>query len=141
MSSASASDSMGPTGTVTFLFTDIEASTRLLSTIGTKRYEAALEVHRQLLRDAFLRHAGHEVNTEGDSFFIAFSRAQDAARAAAIAQCALAGHAWTDGERIRVRMGIHTCEATATGSDYVGWRTAPRASPPRATASRFSSRR
>ena len=132
---------MGPTGTVTFLFTDIEASTRLLSTIGTKRYEAALEVHRQLLRDAFLRHAGHEVNTEGDSFFIAFSRAQDAARAAAIAQCALAGHAWTDGERIRVRMGIHTCEATATGSDYVGWRTAPRASPPRATASRFSSRR
>jgi class 3 adenylate cyclase len=105
---------------VTFLFSDIEASTRLLSAIGTERYERALEDHRRLLRDAFNGRAGYEVNTEGDSFFVAFSRAQDAARAALAAQRALARHAWAHSERIRVRMGVHTCEATAKEGDYVG---------------------
>src|SRR5258705_4223473 len=111
---------MLPTGTVTFLFSDIEGSTRLLSTIGTERYERTLDDHRRLLREAFNIHAGYEVNTQGDSFFVAFARAQDAARAALAAQRALTRHAWSDGERVRVRMGLHTCEATATGSDYVG---------------------
>ena len=111
---------MLPTGTVTLLFSDIEGSTRLLHAIGVDRYENALQQHRLLLRDTFARHAGYEVNTEGDSFFVAFSRALDAVHAAMDAQCALAGHAWEDGERIRVRIGIHTCEATVTGSDYVG---------------------
>jgi predicted ATPase/class 3 adenylate cyclase len=111
---------MRPTGTVTLLFSDIEGSTGLLRAIGVERYEGALEQHRRLLRAAFARHAGYEVNTEGDSFFVAFGRALDAVRAAVDAQCALAAFAWADGERIRVRIGIHTCEATATGADYVG---------------------
>ena len=111
---------MRPTGTVTFMFTDVEGSTRLMSAIGTERYEPALQQHRRMLRDAVARFEGYEVNTAGDSMFVAFSRAQDAAQAAAVARRALAAHAWADGERIRVRMGIHTCEATLTGSDYVG---------------------
>ena len=111
---------MRPTGTVTLLFSDIDGSTRLLRAIGVQRYENALAQHRLLLRDAFARHAGYEVDTAGDSFFIAFAHALDAAQAALDAQCALAGHAWADGEAIRARMGIHTCEVTVAGSGYVG---------------------
>ena len=111
---------MRPTGTVTLLFSDIDGSTRLLRSIGVQRYENALAQHRLLLRDAFARHAGYEVDTAGDSFFVAFGRALDAVQAALDAQCALAGHAWADGEGIRVRMGIHTCEVTEAGSGYVG---------------------
>jgi predicted ATPase/class 3 adenylate cyclase len=111
---------MRPTGTVTFLMSDIEGSTRLLRAMGVERYEAALQAHRALLRDAFARYAGFEVGTEGDSFFVAFGRAQDAVRAALAAQCALAGHVGADNERIRVRIGIHTCEATVSGDNYVG---------------------
>ena len=111
---------MLPTGTVTLLFSDIEGSTHMLRAIGVERYESALQQHRLLLREAFARHAGHEVSTDGDSFFVAFGRALDAARAALDMQSALAGHAWADGERIRVRIGMHTCEATVTGSNYVG---------------------
>jgi len=111
---------MRPTGTVTLLFSDIEGSTRLLRAIGVERYESAVQQHRLMLRDAFARHSGYEVDTEGDSFFVAFGRALDAVHAALDAQCALTGHAWTDGGRIRVRIGIHTCEATVTGSGYVG---------------------
>jgi len=111
---------MRPTGTVTFLMSDIEGSTRLVRSLGVERYEAALEEHRRLLRDAFARYAGYEFNTEGDSFFVAFARAQDAVRAAADAQHALADHRWADGERIRVRIGVHTSEANLSGSDYVG---------------------
>jgi len=111
---------MRPTGTVTFLMSDIEGSTRLLRALGVDRYESALQAHRALLREAFARHAGFEVGTEGDSFFVAFGRAQDAVRAAVDAQSALAGHAAPDGERIRVRIGIHTCEASVSGDNYVG---------------------
>ena len=68
---------MRPTGTVTLLFSDIDGSTRLLRSIGVQRYESALAQHRSLLRDAFARHAGYEVDTAGDSFFIAFERALD----------------------------------------------------------------
>ena len=111
---------MLPEGTVTLLFSDIEGSTRLLRAIGVERYENALQRHRLLLRGAFARHNGHEVSTEGDSFFVAFGRALDAVHAAQDAQCAIAAHAWSAGERIRVRIGVHTCEATITGSNYVG---------------------
>jgi predicted ATPase/class 3 adenylate cyclase len=111
---------MRPTGTVTFLMSDIEGSTRLLRALGVERYEDALQAHRALLREAFAWHAGFEVGTEGDSFFVAFARAQDAVRAALAAQCALAGRAGPDDERVRVRIGIHTCEATVSGDDYVG---------------------
>jgi predicted ATPase/class 3 adenylate cyclase len=117
---SSRGEAMRPTGTVTLLFSDIEGSTALLRTIGVQRYENALQQHRLLLRDAFARHAGYEVNTEGDSFFVAFGRALDAIHAAVDGQCALAAFAWPDGERIRVRMGIHTCEASEEGSDYAG---------------------
>lgn len=109
-----------PTGTVTFLFTDIEESTQLLQELGADRYRDALESHRRLLRDVVARHGGYEVDTQGDAFFVAFRRAQDAVRAAVEAQRTFAGHAWPDGRELRVRMGIHTCEATATSEGYVG---------------------
>lgn len=108
-----------PTGTVTFLFTDIEGSTQLLHELGAE-YGDVLEDHRRLLREAFAAHAGHEVDTQGDAFFAAFHRARDAVRAAGHAQRALAAHTWPDGRKVRVRMGIHTCEAAATSEGYVG---------------------
>jgi class 3 adenylate cyclase len=95
-----------PMGTVTFLFTDIEGSTGLLETLGD-RFVEALDLHRQLLRSAFVAHGGVEVDVEGDAFFAAFARAQDAVAAATDAQRALASHMWPEGVAIRVRMGIH----------------------------------
>jgi predicted ATPase len=102
-----------PSGTVTFLFTDIEGSTLLLQELGAA-YAEALAEHRQILREAFARHCGVEVDTQGDAFFVAFARAQDAAAAAAEAQQALG-----DGP-IRVRMGLHTGEPVVTEEGYVG---------------------
>jgi predicted ATPase len=102
-----------PTGTVTFLFTDVEGSTRLLQELG-EGYANALIEHRRLLRHAFARHGGVEVDTQGDAFFVAFARASDAVAAAAEAQEALGGGP------IRVRMGIHTGEPTLTTEGYVG---------------------
>ena len=85
-----------PTGTVTFLFTDIEGSTRLLHELGDE-YATALAEHRRALREAFARHNGVEVDTQGDAFFVAFERAQDAVTAATEAQNALAAHDWPAG--------------------------------------------
>jgi predicted ATPase len=102
-----------PSGTVTFLFTDIEGSTRLLQELGDE-YVDALAEHRRLLRDAFERHGGVEVDTQGDAFFVAFARAADAVAAADDGQRAL------DGGPIRVRMGIHTGEPLLTEEGYVG---------------------
>jgi predicted ATPase/class 3 adenylate cyclase len=102
-----------PTGTVTFLFTDIEGSTVLLHTFGD-RYAEVLAEHRQLLREAFERRNGVEVDTQGDAFFVAFARASDALTAAAEAQKALAGGP------VRVRIGIHTGEPLVTQEGYVG---------------------
>jgi predicted ATPase/class 3 adenylate cyclase len=102
-----------PTGTVTFLFTDIEGSTRLLQELGD-RYAEALAEHRRLLRDAFVERSGVEIDTQGDAFFVAFSRAQDAVAAAAAAQAALAAGP------ISVRMGLHTGEPMLTEEGYVG---------------------
>jgi predicted ATPase/class 3 adenylate cyclase len=103
-----------PSGTVTFLFTDIERSTETVEAMGNERYADALDTHRQLLRDSFKSHEGHEVGTEGDSFFVAFARAQDAVAAAVAGQRALESH------ELAVRMGIHTGEALVRGGDYVG---------------------
>jgi class 3 adenylate cyclase/ABC-type transport system substrate-binding protein len=110
-----------PTGTVTFLFTDIEGSTKLLQRLG-ERYAEALADHQRLLRQAWADHAGVEVDTQGDSFFVAFARATDALAAAAEAQRALVEHTWPAGERVRVRMGLHTGEGTLAHdhSHYVG---------------------
>ena len=99
-----------PAGTVTFLFTDIEGSTRLLERYGD-RYGELLAQHRGVLREAFERHDGVEVDTQGDAFFVAFSRATDALAAAEQAQAEL---------DIPVRMGIHTGEPVLTDEGYVG---------------------
>ena len=108
-----------PTGTVTFLFTDVEGSTRLLKLLR-ERYGEVLREHHRLLREAFELHGGHEIDTQGDSFFVAFRRAKDAVAAAVDAQRALAAHPWPEGAELRVRMGIHTGEAAVAGDRYLG---------------------
>jgi predicted ATPase/class 3 adenylate cyclase len=109
-----------PTGTVTLLFSDVEGSTRLLEKLGPTRYAQALELHRQLLRAAFEAHEGYEVDYEGDAFFVAFARADDAVAAAVRAQQGLVDADWPDGHQLRVRMGIHTGEPLAVPPKYVG---------------------
>jgi YVTN family beta-propeller protein len=108
-----------PTGAVTFLFTDIEGSTRLLKQLRD-RWPEALAQHQRLLRAAFAAHGGREVDTQGDSFFVAFARARDAVLAAVDGQLALASHEWPDGTQIKVRMGIHTGQAVASDGRYTG---------------------
>lgn len=110
---------MLPTGTVTFLFSDIQGSTLLLQKLGDG-YARVLGEHQKLLREAFARHAGTVVDTQGDSFFVAFPRALDAVNAAGDAQRALSRHNWGASADVRVRMGIHTGEPTLTGERYVG---------------------
>jgi len=102
-----------PSGEVTLLFTDIEGSTGLLRDLGDA-YAEALAEHRRIVREAVATHGGIEVDTRGDAFFIAFSRASDAVAAAAEAQRALAAGP------VRVRMGLHTGEPRPTEEGYVG---------------------
>jgi class 3 adenylate cyclase len=108
-----------PSGTVTFLFSDIEGSTALLKQLGG-RYGEALAEHQRMLRAAFAAHGGHEVDTQGDSFFVAFRRAKDAIAAAVAGQRDLAAHEWTEGARVSVRMGLHTGEPQVGEQRYVG---------------------
>src|SRR5918992_533564 len=108
-----------PTGTVTFLFTDIEGSTRLLADAGSD-YAALLEDHRRLIREAVKRHGGNTFGTEGDAVFAVFDRAGTALAAAADMQRAIAGHPWPDGRQIRVRAGVHSGEVTLNEGGYVG---------------------
>ena len=108
-----------PTGAVTFLFTDIEGSTRLVKQLR-ERYAAVLADHRSLLRAAFVAHRGYEVDTQGDSFFVAFASARDALLAAVEGQMALLSHDWPDGVEIRVRMGLHTGQAIVSDGRYTG---------------------
>jgi predicted ATPase len=103
-----------PTGTVTFLFTDIEGSTRLLQELGDA-YADVLAEHRRALREAWRQHDGIEVDTQGDAFFVAFARASDAVAAATDAQRALASGP------VRVRMGLHTGEPLRADEGYVGF--------------------
>lgn len=105
--------------TATFLFTDIAGSTQLLRSLG-EDYEAVLADHDRLLREAFATYGGRVVDNQGDAFFVAFARAKDALLAAAAAQRALAAHSWPQGASVRVRIGIHTGEATLTPDRYVG---------------------
>ena len=109
-----------PRGTVTFLFTDIESSTRLVKELRGG-YGDVLAAHQRLLREPFERHGGREIDTQGDSFFVAFARATDAVAAAVDAQRALAEHRWPDGVAVRVRMGLHTGEPAAAADRYVGF--------------------
>jgi predicted ATPase/class 3 adenylate cyclase len=108
-----------PTGTVTFLFSDIEGSTRLLDTLG-EGYADVLRRHRQALRTAFAEHGGVERGTEGDSFFVAFPDATAAVEAAAEATRNLARERWPAGAEVRVRVGVHTGEGRLVDGDYVG---------------------
>ena len=108
-----------PTGTVTFLFSDIEGSTRLLQQLRDG-YDEVLSTHARLLRSAIEQFDGHEIDTQGDAFFVAFARARDAVAAAVAAQRALDAESWPDGASVRVRMGIHTGEPLVGGERYVG---------------------
>jgi predicted ATPase/class 3 adenylate cyclase/DNA-binding CsgD family transcriptional regulator len=108
-----------PTGTVTLLFTDIEGSTRLLQQVGD-RYAGLLAECRRMLRGLFQQWHGHEVDTQGDAFFVAFERAADAVGAAAAVQRALFSHAWPTGTPLWMRMGLHTGEPQRTADGYVG---------------------
>jgi YVTN family beta-propeller protein len=108
-----------PTGTVTFLFTDIEGSTELLKQLG-EGYAAALAEHHRILRKAVAEQGGREIDNQGDSFLFAFERANAALGAAVLAQRALSEHAWPEGVEVLVRMGIHTDEPTVGEDRYVG---------------------
>jgi predicted ATPase/class 3 adenylate cyclase len=108
-----------PAGVITFLFTDIEGSTRLLTDIGDSAYSSALMLHRSLVEAAAAAEGGVVVSYEGDAVFAAFASAGGAIRAAVEAQRSIATHVW-DGGDVRVRMGIHTGEAQVLDGDYVG---------------------
>jgi class 3 adenylate cyclase len=108
-----------PGGTVTFLFSDVEGSTRLLRALGDG-WAGALADYRRILRDTFAEGEGREVDTQGDGMFFVFPRARPAVAAAAEAQRRLEAHAWAEGAAVRVRMGMHTGEPAVAEEGYVG---------------------
>ncbi|MFK5635428.1 MULTISPECIES: ATP-binding protein [unclassified Ornithinimicrobium] len=108
-----------PDGTLTLLFSDIEGSTLLLDRLGLA-YRDVLSTQRRILRDAIETHHGHEMGTEGDSFFVVFGTAQDAVGAAVQAQQELAATSWPEGVSVRVRMGVHTGAPQRHEDGYVG---------------------
>jgi class 3 adenylate cyclase len=108
-----------PGGTVTFLFTDIEGSTKLLRELGDD-YGQVVGDHRRILREVFGAAGGSEVDTQGDAFFYSFPRAHDGVRGAVAGQRALASHQWPRGAQVRVRMGLHTGEPHVGDEGYVG---------------------
>jgi class 3 adenylate cyclase len=108
-----------PGGTVTFVFTDIEGSTKLLQELGDG-FAAVSSDHRRLVRDAFNAREGTEIDTQGDSFFFSFPRARDAVAAAVDAQRSLRDHSWPGAAAVRVRMGLHTGEPNLGEEGYLG---------------------
>ncbi len=108
-----------PGGTVTFLFTDIEGSTRLLQQLGDQ-YAELLADQRRILRTAFKKWGGQEVDTQGDSFFVSFPLATDAIGAVVEVQRSVADHPWAEGTSVRLRMGLHTGEPGLADEGYVG---------------------
>jgi class 3 adenylate cyclase len=108
-----------PTGTVTFVFTDVEGSTALLKRLG-EQYGELLSSHRRLIRETFSARVGVEIDTQGDAFFFAFSRAREALAASVEAQRAHARHEWPAGVDVRVRMGLHTGEPAVGEDGYHG---------------------
>jgi class 3 adenylate cyclase len=109
-----------PGGTVTFVFTDIEGSTRLLQELGDEGYGRVSGEHRRLVRESFGSRGGTEIDTQGDAFFFSFPRARDAVAAAVDAQRALRDHGWPDGREVSVRMGLHTGEPHVGEEGYLG---------------------
>jgi len=108
-----------PSGAVTFLFSDIEGSTRLVKALR-ERYARVLAEHRQLVRAAIADHGGHEVDTQGDAFFAVFGQAKQAVLGALEVQRPLAAHDWPAGTQVRVRMGIHTGHCVPADGAYTG---------------------
>jgi class 3 adenylate cyclase/ActR/RegA family two-component response regulator len=108
-----------PTGTVTFLFTDLEGSTRLALQLA-ERWEAALVEHRGIVRAAIAQCSGSEIDSRGDELFVAFEQPGEGAEAAIIAQRAMAEYTWPEGAELRVRMGLHTGQAIYADGDYLG---------------------
>jgi DNA-binding NarL/FixJ family response regulator/class 3 adenylate cyclase len=108
-----------PSGTVTFLFTDIQGSTELVERLGDA-YAGVLEAHRKLLRDAVAEAEGTELDCRGDEFLFVFADAGSAVDTAVKAQNALAAHEWPSERPVQVRMGLHSGEPTVQGSSYVG---------------------
>jgi class 3 adenylate cyclase/CheY-like chemotaxis protein len=108
-----------PTGTVTFLFTDLEGSTDLAHRLGEQFCDVLVD-HRTILRGAITEAGGQEIACRGDEFFVAFERVDRAIGAAVAAQRGVAAHAWPTGAEVRVRMGLHTGEAVVADEDYLG---------------------
>jgi class 3 adenylate cyclase len=108
-----------PAGTLTFLFSDIEGSTRLLEQLGD-RYQEVDREHRRILRERLGEAGGREMDNQGDAFFFSFARARDAVAGAVAAQRELAAHAWPDDVAVGVRMGLHTGEPTVGDEGYLG---------------------
>ena len=108
-----------PGGTITFLFTDIEGSTRLLKRLG-EDYTNLLGEHHDLFRALFAEHGGREVDTQGDAFFVVFPRAKDAIAVALAGQRAVVAHSWPQQVDVRVRMGMHTGEPALAAERYIG---------------------
>jgi predicted ATPase/class 3 adenylate cyclase len=119
MSNSASNSSVLPSGTVTFMFTDIEGSTQLVQQLHDE-YATLLADQRSILRTAFEKWNGHEVDTQGDSFFVAFKRASDAVNAGVDIQHALAEYRGPQGVTLRVRMGLHTAESHFGPTGYVG---------------------
>ena len=110
-----------PDGVVTFLFSDIEGSTRLVKALR-EEYPQVLAEHRRLVRAAVAAHGGHEVDTAGDGFFVVFGGATQAVLCALEVQRALAAHEWPAGAAVRVRIGVHTGQRCWPGTGTPGWR-------------------
>ena len=108
-----------PGGTVTFLFSDIEGSTRLLEQLGD-RYGDVHRDHRRILRERLTEAGGQEIDNQGDAFFFSFVRAKDAVAGAVASQRELDGHDWPDGVDVKVRMGLHTGEPSVGDEGYLG---------------------
>lgn len=109
-----------PSGTVTFVFSDIEGSTSLLKHLGDDRYAQMLGTHRRIMRETFGAHHGQEIDTQGDAFFYSFSRARDAVAAAVEVQRAHEHEAWPEGVSVRLRLGLHTGEPAVGDEGYTG---------------------
>src|SRR5262245_32564495 len=106
-----------PTGTVTFLFSDMEGSTKLVQQVGPAVYTEILDRHNAILREVFARHGGTDRGTQGDSFFVVFPQAPAAVAAAVAAQRQLQAAAWPDGVDVRIRIGLHSGAGTLGGDD------------------------
>ena len=109
-----------PSGTVTFVFSDIEGSTALLKRLGDDQYTEVLRTHRRIVRETFATHGGQEIDTQGDAFFYSFPRARDAVAAAVEVQRAHEDEDWPHGVAVRMRLGLHTGEPAVGDEGYTG---------------------